>query len=128
VAAVFGQKEVRLYKNGTNVFSGQPEKEFGSDRFFIGRQGALDEKVFSGMMRCVRISSGERYSKNFTPDKTFKEDQSALLIYDGSRSEGMRAIDLSGKENHGWWFVDDFVKKQRLGQIKSRYVPPPPPP
>jgi hypothetical protein len=128
VAAVFGQQEVRLYKNGTNVLSGLPEGKPGSAPFFIGRQGALDEKLFSGMMRCVRISSGERYTKNFMPDHTFNEDQAALLIYDGTRLDGMRVVDLSGKENHGRWFVDDFVKKQRLGQIHSRYVPEPPPP
>lgn len=129
VAAVFGEKEVRLYKNGTNVLSGDAEGETGHAPFVIGRQGvALDEKVFDGLMRCVRISSGERYTSEFVPEQEFTRDQSALLIYDGARLDGMRVIDLSGKENHGRWHGDDFIKKQRLGQIKSRYLPPPPPP
>jgi hypothetical protein len=54
-------------------------------------------------MRCVRISKGERYTKDFTPTESFTADDDALVIYDAKSVDGDRVIDLSGKGNHGIW-------------------------
>ena len=52
-------------------------------------------------MRAVRLSRGERYANDFTPNHTFEPDDEAVFIYDADRTEGTRAIDRSGHGNHG---------------------------
>ena len=58
-------------------------------------------------IRSVRISAGERYKEDFVPDERFEFDSGssarALLIYDGSQTEGERVLDLSGNDNHSIW-------------------------
>ena len=70
----------------------------------IGNVGESNHLAFFvGHIRSVRISKGEQYQDDFVPDEQFQPTKEAVLIYDGKRIEGERAIDLSGNENHGVW-------------------------
>jgi hypothetical protein len=104
VAAVFGADNTRLYRSGKLVHTGAPTKAYGDTPFVIGQIGGTNPDVFFvGQMRCVRISKGERYTKDFTPAESFIADDDSLVIYDGKRVDADRVIDLSGKGNHGKW-------------------------
>jgi serine/threonine protein kinase len=110
IAAVFSSGETRLYLNGKLVHTGAATKPVSVGvRFVIGNVG-LDSPLdyFSGRIRCVRISTGERYNTDFVPDEEFVNDSEeaphrAILIYDGSTTDGNRVIDLSGNGNDGVW-------------------------
>lgn len=109
IAVVFGDAETRLYFNGKLVETGTPTKDVGGTNFVIGNVGK-DNPIdyFLGQIRCLRISHGERYEGDFTPDERFAKDSDdapakAILIYDGQNAEGDRVIDLSGNGNDGYW-------------------------
>jgi hypothetical protein len=60
----------------------------------------------SGCLNGVNRLGGERNSGDFVPEASFTPDESdepnrAVLIYDGSKVNGDRAIDLSGIEREG---------------------------
>lgn len=103
VAAVFGEAETRLYLNGERVHVGPKTERGGGAKFVIGCAGEANPiDHFRGRVRSVRVSPGERYSGDFRPPETFPaDDPEAVLIYDGSKVEGDRVIDLSGRGNHG---------------------------
>ena len=104
VAAVFGADNTRLYRSGKLVHTGAPTKAYGDTPFVIGQIGSTNPDVFFvGQMRCVRISKGERYTKDFTPAESFIADDDSLVIYDGKRVDRDRVIDLSGHGNDGIW-------------------------
>jgi hypothetical protein len=111
LSVVFGQDETRLYMNGKKVHVGPKTKGEGGTPFVIGCAGR-DTRVdyFTGHIRAVRISKGERYTGNFKPNAIFSADpphslNRAVLIYDGAHVDGDKVIDLSGDEllkNDGW--------------------------
>jgi hypothetical protein len=111
LSVVFGRDETRLYFNGQKVHVGPKTQGEGGTQFVIGCAGR-DTRVdyFSGQIRVVRISNGERYTGNFTPDPIFSADppdspNRAVLIYDGAHVGGDKVIDLSGDERsrHDGW-------------------------
>ncbi len=70
----------------------------------IGNVGQNNHLAFFvGKIRCARISKGEVYLADFTPDEQFDSTENAMLIYDGRHTDGDKVIDLSGKGNHGVW-------------------------
>ena len=108
MAAVYGSEETKLFVDGKKVAVGaatlKPPLE---SHFVIGNVGE-DHKImfFRGQIRCMRISRGERYSEDFKPASSFVPDAAdaphrAVLIYDGSKVEGERVVDLSGEGNDG---------------------------
>ena len=109
IAAVFGTDETRLYFNGKHIHSGPATKNVGGTNFVIGNVGDSNHLDFYlGQIRTVRISEGERYNEDFTPEEQFIADNfespvKALLIYDGTRTDGDQVLDVSGNENHGVW-------------------------
>ena len=109
VAAVFATHETRLYFNGELVATGPATEPLGGTHFVIGNAGETNPMYyFLGEIRSVRISRGERYTDEFTPEQEFVKDAAdapskAVLIYDGSSVEGDKVIDLSGEGNHGRW-------------------------
>lgn len=111
MAVVYGTEETRVYVNGRVVAVGPPTQ--APERvtpFVIGNLGENHNKMyFSGRIRSVRISGGERYHHRFVPDDHFTSDVAtsanrALLTYDASQVEGAGQIaDISGNKNHGYW-------------------------
>lgn len=110
LAAVFGPKETNLFMDGQKIGVGpatQPPSR--PTHFVIGNVGEDHNRLFfHGQIRCLRISRGERYSDDFQPEVSFKPDVTddphrAVLIYDGSKVERDRVIDLSGEVNDGQW-------------------------
>jgi hypothetical protein len=107
VAAMFGERETRLYFNGKLVATGPPTKIKGGTRFVIGNVGENSPiDYFIGQIRSVRISRGERYQGDFVPDEEFRKDaddglSKAILIYDGKSVKGGEVLDLSGSNNTG---------------------------
>ncbi len=110
MAAVYGADETKLFVDGKKVGAGAatlpPPLQ---SHFVIGNVGE-DHKImyFQGQIRCLRISRGERYSADFEPESSFVPDATdaphrAMLIFDGSKVEGQRVIDLSGEGNDGKW-------------------------
>ena len=109
VAVVFGEMETRLYLNGRRVGTGPATKAEGGTAFVVGNVGKNNPiNYFVGKVRSVRISKGERYTDNFTPEERLGKDADnapvkAMLIYEGSAVEGDRVIDRSGTGNDGRW-------------------------
>ena len=108
LATVYGSDETVLFLNGKKVGVG-PATQPPSRRthFVIGNVGEEHNRLFfQGQIRCVRISKGVRYSADFEPESSFAPDAAdvphpAVLIFDGSKVEGERVIDLSGSGNDG---------------------------
>lgn len=108
VAAVYGADETKLFVDGKKVAVGAATlKPPIESHFVIGNVGE-DHKImfFHGQIRCLRVSRGERYSEDFEPASSFVPDAAdaphrAVLIYDGSKVEGERVVDLSGEGNDG---------------------------
>ena len=104
VAAVFGAAETRIYFNGKHCHTGPVTEATGGTNFVIGNVGQNNHLAFFvGKIRCARISKGEVYLADFTPDEQFDSTENAMLIYDGRHTDGDKVIDLSGKGNHGVW-------------------------
>ena len=113
LAAVFGVTETKLFMNGKKIGVGPPtEKPSHDTQFVIGNVGKDHHNLFlHGYIRSVRISRGERYQGDFKPESNFipdesKSDVQAVLIFDGSKVEDDRVIDLSGNGNDGRLVVD----------------------
>jgi len=104
IAATFGETETRLYLDGNHVHTAPPTENKGGTKFVIGNVGDTNHiAFFMGKIRSLRITRGERYHEDFTPDVHFKADDDAVLLYDGSKTDGDKVLDLSGHENHGTW-------------------------
>ena len=110
LAAVYGSQETVLFLNGKKIGVGpasQPSSR--QTHFVIGNVGEEHRSMFfNGQIRCLRISTGERYTVDFEPELSFMPDapdalHRAVLILDGSRVEGDRVIDLSGGGKDGEW-------------------------
>jgi len=108
LAAMFGTQETTLFLNGKKIGVGPATQlPTRSTHFVIGNVGEDHDRLFfHGQIRCVRISNGERYSADFVPDSSFAPDAAdaphrAVLIFDGSKVDGDRVIDLSGEGNDG---------------------------
>lgn len=108
IAAVYGPDQTTVFLNGKKIGVGpatQPPSR--PTHFVIGNVGEDHNNLFfHGQVRCLRISRGERYSSDFVPESSFSSDSAdvphrAVLIYDGSKVEGERVIDLSGEGNDG---------------------------
>lgn len=107
VAAVFSASETRLYLNGHHVSTGPATEIAGGTRFVIGRAGEDNPSdYFLGRIRSLRISRGERYAGDFQPHENFSQgtsnqDDSTILIYEGTTVKGDTVPDLSGQGNTG---------------------------
>jgi hypothetical protein len=102
VAAVFGVRQTTVFFDGRLVARGAPSGNVGGTPFVIGNAGKTNrEHYFVGRIRAVRISRGARYARDFTPGQAFEPDGEAVLIYDAGKTEGTKALDLSGHGNHG---------------------------
>jgi len=109
LAAVFGPEETTLFMDGKKIGVGPPtQPPTRKTRFVIGNVGEDHNKMFfRGKVRSIRISAGERYKDDFTPDETFTKDgddapAKAILVYGGG-VDGDVVTDLSGAGNHGTW-------------------------
>ena len=108
LAAVYGPNETVLFLNGKKIGVGPATAPPSRPtHFVIGNVGEDHSNMFfHGQIRCLRISRGERYSVDFEPESSFSPDSTdvphrAVLIYDGSKVEGERVIDLSGEGHDG---------------------------
>lgn len=107
IAAVFGEKDTKLFFNGKLVGTGPATQIKGGTPFVIGNVGYRNPiDYFVGEIRTVRISRGERYQGDFAPESEFVKDADdapckAVLIYDGRAVEDGKVVDLSGNRNHG---------------------------
>ena len=103
-AVVFGTDSTRVYLDGKLVATCEPTSppEVESP-FVIGNVGKRQDQMrFVGKLRSVRITEGERFSNEFTPDQEFA-GSSSLLIFDESSLGGGVVRDLSGNGNDGSW-------------------------
>lgn len=102
LAAVFAELETRLYLDGRLVATGPATKTEGETTFVIGNVG-MDSPIdfFKGKVRAVRISKGERYIEEFTPEMRLTPGDSTLLLYDSESVDGDSVNDHSGSGHHG---------------------------
>lgn len=110
LAAVFGPQETTLFMDGKKIGVGPATQPPSRQTHFVCGNVGEDHSgmFFHGQIRCLRISRGERYLGDFKPEDEFKPDNTnapdrAVLIFNGSRVEGDRVIDLSGNGNDGKW-------------------------
>ncbi len=118
LAAVYGPDETKLFVDGKKIGVGAatllPSIQ---THFVIGNVGEDHTNLFfKGQVRCLRISKGERYSTDFEPEFSFKPDAAdsahrAILIFEGSKAEKDRVIDLSGEGNDGKWEIEDDLSR-----------------
>jgi hypothetical protein len=102
LAAVFGERDTRLYINGKLAAKGPATKNVGGTEFVVGNLGKNNPiHFYSGQMRAVRISKGERYTADFEPDADIQADDAAILIYSAKSVDGNTVKDLSGHGNDG---------------------------
>lgn len=107
LAAVFASDETRVYLDGRLVATHEatkvPEVE---SPFVVGNLGEQHGIMwFTGKLRSVRITAGERFKDEFLPDEIFtaSDPSEAFLIYDEWSFGGDQIEDLSGNGNHGRW-------------------------
>ena len=105
LAAVFGPNESRLYLDGKRVWTGPASEMYGEGIPYVVGGIGLDSRFFQfkGAMKVVRISEGERYVADFTPEEDLEPDGATVLLYDGKHLDGDRVIDRSGRRNDGRW-------------------------
>jgi hypothetical protein len=104
VAAVFAPTEVAIYLNGKEAFKESRNLEIaGGTNFAVGKSGpdATVPFYFTGDIREVRISSGTRYTQEFSPPTAFRKDATSALIYRASDTNGKTVVDLSGNGRNG---------------------------
>lgn len=109
VTGIFAASETRLYLDGKLVHTGPAtEGVTGATAFVVGNVGEGSPiDYFEGKIRSVRITEGERYMADFSPDETFFPDnqdaEKVKLIFDGRHTDGETVSDLSGNGNDGRW-------------------------
>lgn len=67
---------------------------------------------FAGMIRAVRISSGQRYRTGFKPPAEFVSDSSTLVLFQFGEGKGAKLFDASGNKNVGTAFATEWVPLQ----------------
>ncbi len=102
LAVVFSESETRIYLDGEQQLIGPPTKPHGDVVFVVGNIG-LDNPLcyFHGQVRSIRISRGEEYTSDFTPDEDLTANEATELLYTIKSINGDAAKDLSGKGNDG---------------------------
>lgn len=76
-----------------------------------GASGAGRIRTFDGLIHRVRISTGERYDKSYTPEAEWFPGGNAVVLYDfRTRDPGTEAKDLTGRGNHGKIVSSRWVK------------------
>jgi serine/threonine protein kinase len=111
-----GPQGVSFFVNG--VREGEPFPiAFGAGqsglRFFpVGRPEVRDVG-FLGDIHEARVSSGERYSGNFTPKPRFENDADTLALYHFDEGQGDTFKDASGHGHDGKLFGAKWVKATR---------------
>ena len=119
VTTVYTGNETRFYLNGKLVATDPNPNDHSYSTVYIGRASVTSHielnvpEHYGGQIRCMRISEGERYKDDFTPDKTFTPDNAdapypAICIYDGTKiytdeNDRGRVTDLSGNDNDAMW-------------------------
>jgi hypothetical protein len=102
IAAAIGRNKSVVFLNGREVGRGAGSRNEGGTPFVVGNAGKDNpDHYFTGRMRAVRVSRGERYAGEFTPPQAFEPDDQAVFIYDAAQSDGEVAFDLSGHQNNG---------------------------
>lgn len=102
IGGVFTETETRIYLGGKLVHAGPGGSgDDAGTNFVLGNVGETNPiAFFHGEVRAVRISHGERYSKDFRPTETFSSDDTTLAIYAAEGIDGRIVWDQSGKGNH----------------------------
>ena len=115
IAAVYLQRKVLLFLNGklqqVTTISGKRNLSrwplmIGADPDFRGRPS----HHITGRIYSVRISNRPRYLKDYAVG-TLKKDGATIALYEFKSGVAGRAIDSSGKENHGSIVNPIWVKK-----------------
>jgi hypothetical protein len=110
LATTFQADKIRFFIDGRPVHDDSGSQSLGRAPLVIGYIGSgpyhHSDCFFVGKMRCVRVTSGIRYSNAFWPDYEFERDTNenglkTLLIYDASRTKNGSPLDLSGNRNQG---------------------------
>lgn len=96
-AAVFTESETRVYLNGKLVATAPGSRPGGETRFVIGNVGENNLiSFYSGQIRSVRISEGERYNGEFGPGKLETDKGTLFLIDDSSTIRGDELLNADG--------------------------------
>ncbi len=108
VAAVYDEKEVRLYVNGKQVDATKAGGAYKQNSLplYVGAEPASNgspARFFKGGLDEIRICKGARYLKDgFTPAKRFEPDASTLLLLHCDKHLGPFAVDHSPTRSHPW--------------------------
>jgi hypothetical protein len=109
VAAVWDGKEMQLFQEGQRMpvsrFRGKTTgwHPLAASRLVLGAHfdGKGVSMPFLGRIHEVRVSSGTRYDRNFSPPARFSRDNDTLALYQLNEGEGVVLKDSSGHGYHG---------------------------
>jgi formylglycine-generating enzyme required for sulfatase activity/serine/threonine protein kinase len=104
VAGVRSEKELILFVDGVVVARSpvEPKPLKEPANFYIG---TFLKYGYKGLIDEVRVSSGVRYPKEFTPTDRFETDDQTIALYHFDEGQGSDFRDSSGNGYHG--FVDN---------------------
>jgi eukaryotic-like serine/threonine-protein kinase len=105
LAVTISNSKMQLFVNGQRGNWHQPAKPGYADGrradMNIGRPGGT-QLAFDGIIHRLRISEGERYHEDYTPEPEWVPGKDALALYDFRKDDPqLKAIDLTGRGNHG---------------------------
>lgn len=100
LAGVFSGEQVRLFVNGQLMAAqmGQGQRTVNRLPLFIGadpNQFSQPTRLFTGKIDEVRVSQGERYTKDFRPSRRFISDDNTVLLLHCDQASGPFLFDDS---------------------------------
>lgn len=103
LAIVYFGQEFEFYLNGVHQFSSNIgcTRSYGTSRMYLGAFYYTGlEGFFNGEIDELRISNNQRYTNNFTPQRTFTNDSNTWGLWHFDDGVGAQALDSSGNNRH----------------------------
>ena len=117
LAGVFDGQECRLYVDGklTKTLTGKGARDTNQLPLFVGADPdgfGNPTREFAGKIDDVRLSTGVRYTGDFTPSRRHQTDPSTVLLLNFDRQIGPFALDASPNRTSVILLGDAKVQQQ----------------
>jgi len=132
IAVSYGGGSYRLYVDGAQVASADgvepvanpPSGVFigataRNERNYDGSQGPLYWPPIDGFIAEVRLSSGNRYPGDFTPESELSSDESTIALWHLDEGGGSEAVDSGPSRLHGSIHGAEWALAPRRGEVTA---------